>query len=341
VETRARTGWSNARVVPQLAIRGLVAVSVFVPVYANAQEIAVGAGAMQTPDSPQSSYAWHLDYRRRLGSRYAWSATWLNEGHVRGHHRDGVAAQMWAESRWPRLPVTLSLGLGVYHFFDTQQQADGDSQIQHAWSPIASLAATYYTTAPWFWRATINAITPVHGITVNTFTLALGYRLGAEPRPLRANPAAVPPSPTLASHPPSSEVSLLFGKSVVNASVGSRGIAATLEYRRKLAPHWEWTAAWIQEGDAVVIDRQGAATQVWLVDASHGRLTLGFGAGLYFNFDRDRPSDTSQYHCMGLLSPTVAWRLSEDWLARVIWHRVISDYHRDTDVFLLGAGRRW
>jgi hypothetical protein len=24
-----------------------------------------------------------------------------------------------------------------------------------------------------------------------------------------------------------------------------------------------------------------------------------------------------------------------------IWHRVITNYHRDTDIFLLGLGRTW
>ena len=32
---------------------------------------------------------------------------------------------------------------------------------------------------------------------------------------------------------------------------------------------------------------------------------------------------------------------SDQWLARVVWDRVVTNYNRDSDVFLLGVGYRW
>jgi hypothetical protein len=41
------------------------------------------------------------------------------------------------------------------------------------------------------------------------------------------------------------------------------------------------------------------------------------------------------------VSLTVARQLSEHWAVRLTWHRVISTYNRDSDIFLLGLGYRW
>ena len=42
-----------------------------------------------------------------------------------------------------------------------------------------------------------------------------------------------------------------------------------------------------------------------------------------------------------LISPTVAVRLSDHGIIRAVWHRVVTNDNRDSDVFLIGAGHRW
>lgn len=308
----------------------------------NSQEVTVGVGAMQSPDSHQTSYSWHIDYRRPIIPRLSWSASWINEGHVQGHHRDGVAAQLWAESPWPRTPFQLTAGLGAYHFFDTQQQPDGDSQIEHGWSPIGSVALTYYPAGRIFWRLTANTIMPPDGITVNTLTVAVGYQLGKTTFSLRSN-SDEPVAEHRSELSSQNSITVFAGKTVVNASVGDQGLALSVEYRRRLTRHSEWTASVLDEGDAGVLRRHGVASQYWLVESwRRDRLSIGIGAGLYYSFERARgPQREKSQQLMGLISPTVAFRFADDWVARTIWHRVITDYHRDCDVFLLGVGREW
>ncbi|HET7535210.1 MAG TPA: hypothetical protein VFJ90_02060, partial [Candidatus Didemnitutus sp.] len=43
----------------------------------------------------------------------------------------------------------------------------------------------------------------------------------------------------------------------------------------------------------------------------------------------------------GLISPTFSYRFSDHWLGRFVWNRVVTNYNRDADVFLLGVGYRW
>jgi len=47
-------------------------------------------------DADDSSYSWQLEYRQPLGEHLAVSLSYLNEGHVPAHHRDGNALQLWA-----------------------------------------------------------------------------------------------------------------------------------------------------------------------------------------------------------------------------------------------------
>jgi hypothetical protein len=306
----------------------------------QAQELTVGAGAMHSPDSPQSSYAWHVDYRRRVAPSVAWSATWLNEGHVQQHHRDGIASQLWLESRWPHRPAAVALGLGAYYYFDTQQRPDGDSEIERGWAPILSLSLSHYTRGRWFGRLTVNTVLPADNITVNTLTLALGYRIGNEFGTTRGNPVA--PVRQRESEP-HNELTVLAGKTVVNASVGDRGLAGSMEYRRHFSRHVQGTLSLLEEGDADVLHRRGTTAQAWLVDAwFERRLTLGLGGGVYYSRDGRREDAADRRGTwMGIVSPTVAFEIGDGWIARAIWHRVITKYHRDTDVFLAGAGRRW
>ncbi|MEY4941325.1 MAG: hypothetical protein RIQ93_3060 [Verrucomicrobiota bacterium] len=305
----------------------------------SAQEVTAGVGAMRSSDPSESSYAWQLDYRLRLGRDWAWSASWINEGHVDGHHRDGLASQLWGQPRWPTRPVALTFGLGAYGYFDTQQEPDRETRIQRGWGPIASVALTYYTAQPWFWRLTLNAIRPSRSIPVNTLTLAAGYALDGKGTVSLPHPS--PPLAPVETH--SREINLLFGQSVVNAT-GRHAFAAMVEYRVAFRKNWEWTLAALREGNTGAVNRDGAVAEIWLVDSWQGRrFSLGIGAGGYYSHNRARvPGDRPQ-ELFGIVSPTAAWRFADPWKLRVIWHRVISDdrHAADADVFLLGVGRGW
>ena len=314
--------------------------SVFVFVRAvSGQELSIGAGVMETPDSPRSSYAWLVEYRQNFSDHLAWSALWLNEGHITGHHRDGVGAQLWARKefgeRW-----SLSAGVGAYHFFDTQPQFDGDSMIGRGWSPIASLSATYRLSPVWFTRLSYNAITPRHDFTSHTVLLSIGYYLD---RTAKASSADA-----FVRRDSRNELSVMAGRTIVNASRGDAATAYAIEYRRRLNSHYAWTLSWLDEGDAGegATHREGPTSQLWLVSSFLAeQLVIGLGAGVYYCVDRnggrDGAAPSREQEFLAMVSPTMAFRFSERWLARVVWHRVISNYHRDSDVFLGGIGRRW
>jgi len=65
----------------------------------RAQEFSLLAGPLVSKD--EDTYSWQATYREGLGRHAAWSFSWLNEGHIPNHHRDGQLAQLWG-----RLPLS-------------------------------------------------------------------------------------------------------------------------------------------------------------------------------------------------------------------------------------------
>jgi hypothetical protein len=79
--------------------------------------------------------------------------------------------------------------------------------------------------------------------------------------------------------------------------------------------------------------------QAWL-EPSFGddRWTMGLGYGAYFAVDDYHPEPR---HVLPILTTTLSYNVTRKWTGRFEWHRVISNYDRDSDIFLLGVGYRF
>jgi hypothetical protein len=304
---------------------------------AHAQEFSATGGVMGTGGAYDSSYAWELEFRHDLGPHAAWTINYLNEGHARTHHRDGVAGQFWLTLPLSHDRFAVSAGAGAYHYFDTRLYGENGSANVHGWAPLYSFAVTYYTDSRWFFRATANRVNRAHGLASNTLLFGAGLWLGR----VETTRASRPP---LVGTTTANEFTVYGGRSIVNTAESPTGAASAVEFRQGISKNFDWSATWLNEGDARVTRRNGLALQGWLVGGYlHDRVTLGLGVGGYLFFDRPDTgsADRSRHDVAALVSPTASYRLGEHWLARVVWHRVISDYHRDADLLLVGLGYRW
>ncbi len=327
---RVRAGWVAAALLLGLPLP---------PRAAFALDASVLAGAVDSVDTDETTYAWQLDFRKNFDSPFAVSTSWINEGHFRDHHRDGIAAQLWGRIPVLNGKVSFAFGGGLYRYFDTRPRTNGFHENAHGWAPVLSLSASYYTESPWFFRFTANHIHPAGDIDTNMYVLGAGYRLGREPaRTPRARPA--PGSPPMTA---GTEISAFFGGTIHNSLESRAGLAQSVEYRRGLAPNFDWTLSWINEDNRRGIRRSGIGTQVWLVDSYlRRRVMLGLGGGLYTFYDRTPPpSSHSPVDLAGIITLTAGYRFAERWTARANWHRVMTDSDRDADIFVVGAGYRW
>jgi hypothetical protein len=97
------------------------------------------------------------------------------------------------------------------------------------------------------------------------------------------------------------------------------------------------------------VRRSGVALQLWPVNTFLDEKTcVGVGVGPYIYIDRKHPVDNGTIlgrknpaAVAPLASLTIGRQLSEDWIVRLVWHRVTSNYNRDADIFLVGLGYRW
>ena len=310
------------------------------PLPSHANEISVLGGATESIDTGERSYAWQAAFRHHVLRNFAASLSWINEGHLEEHKRDGFAAQGWGRVLLLDNRLSIGVGAGIYHYFDTKPLPAGNHENVHGWAPVYSLAATYYSRRPWFAQVAVNHIHPDSDFNSNTYMVGVGYRLWEE--------ADSPSGPGKGDHPAKTtgyEVMPFLGQVVINSPGNDPGIGSGIEFRLGIDEHLDWTATWLNEDVPGTFHRAGLGTQVWLVDAFlDRRITLGFGAGLYSYYDREPPPGTtasSRLDIAGLLTVTTSYRFSDHWFTRFNWSRVMSNDSRDTDLFLLGLGYRW
>ena len=308
----------------------------------SAQELTVLGGVLPKTNIERSSYTWQVDYRQDFYRNLSASIAYLNEGHLREHHRDGTAWEVWG-----RLPVfhdrfSVSVGVGAYYFFDTQPLPGGDTANVHGTALITSLSGTGYLSNRWFYRFMVNRITPANDVQVTTLTLGAGFWFGQDRKP---TPGKLGDAPDEAGSVTGNELTVFGGQSVVNTFFSQQAWAYAGEYRRGVLPHVDWTASAIYEGDPKIVRRSGVATQLWAVNTFfHDRIAVGAGLGPYIYIDHKHPAGAAKKNPAAitpLASLTLSVRLSEQWAMRLIFNRVTTDYNRDADIFLVGLGYRW
>src|ERR1019366_1961577 len=284
---------------------------------AHAQELSYLIGGGSLPDLRSASFSWEIDYRQHLYRDLSASVSWINEGHIIGHHRDGTAAQLWLEFPMDKGRITLSAGAGGDYYFDTQPVPGGDSADIHGSAPVVSLAATAYLGDRWFARFLFNRINPSGDFRSNTAMLGIGYWFGQDKRP---TPHELGAATEDKGYITGNEFTVFWGASVVNASLSGQGQAYAAEYRRGLAQHLEGTISYIYEGDPRLVRRSGIAVQIWPVNTFYDKgVTVGLGVGVYVYADKRHPGAAHQlstgitYNTPALaplISPTLAVRLS-------------------------------
>ena len=308
---------------------------------AGAEEFHGLGGMVQSFVSGERSYSWQLEYQESLGEHFAASLAYLNEGHLKLHHRDGQMAQLWTRTSLFNRRLTLGAGIGPFFYFDTVAAKSGASYANdHGWGLTTSLAATWYADSRLLVQARSNLTKT--GSEEDTFSvlLGIGYQLSPPDRP---GPLERPPQRTHKTT--NNELTVFLGRTIVNSFNSEHSFATAVEYRHGLMQYLDWTLGWLYEGDNRLSRRNGLTTQLWGAKAfMDDRVALGFGAGAYINIDRYynalRNNERRRY-LSGLVTMSASYRLDPDWALRLSWNRIVTNYNSDTDVILGGLGYRF
>ena len=300
---------------------------------AAAAELVLLGGETLVSSPKDDSYSWQLEYRQDLSKHLAAGISYLNEGHIKQHHRDGYTAQIWARTQLLDNRLVLGAAVGPYFFLDTTSDSTSDGfSNNHGWKSMFSLAAAWQLEDNLVLELRSNLVKWPNSFDSTTILAGVGYSF---------EPAVVQTSSASQDQEDKNEVTLFLGQTVVNSLNSQRSIAASLEYRRHLSRHIDWTVAGLYEGDNRLVRRDGLITQLWATQQLTKDLSVGAGAGAYFDIGKnDTPfiAAGSEDFLTGLITLTASYRFAHKWALRVSWNRVISNNQRDTDVILGGLG---
>jgi hypothetical protein len=304
---------------------------------AGAQEFALFGGGLAGAGS--HTYSWAFDYQEGLGKYAALGITWLNEGHLPDHHRDGQSVQLWGRLPLADRRFVLSAGVGPYRYSDTTSEGPNGFMNTHGWGALMSVRAAYYTSRRWIMQMQLNRVQINGGPGTTGLLFGIGYQLDApgEPgprdRPLPRNGRVT-----------GNELTVMAGTTIKNSLNSETGFSSSVEYRRGLFKYLDWTLTYLHENNPAAVRRNGLATQLWLTRAFFDEhLTLAVGAGAYYAIDvfNDPGSDGIKGTVSGTVSLSASYRLGKHWDTRLTWNRVVTRSSLDADLIQAGIGFRF
>jgi hypothetical protein len=271
-----------------------------------------------------------------LGENFAYSISYLNQGHFISHHRDGNAANLWVRTNLLDRQLSLGVGAGGVFYYDTKEPVNGSrAQDVHGWGTMANVVATWYTKSRLFYQLQGYWIRGGNSFNTLTALAGIGYQLDAPPSEgpdVRGTHQS--------ERTTDNELTVFGGETVVNIPSGGNSISGVLEYRRGLWRYLEWTVGALYEGKSSLTNRYGLTNELWLAKTFlDDRISLGIGGGPYFATDRSNNPNKVRFPI--IFSTTGSYRISRDWLIRATWDRIITTYNRDSDIFLGGIGYRF
>jgi hypothetical protein len=309
---------------------------------AGAEEFTVLGGVTDTDDHTSGSYAWGLEYRQRLLAHLDATLSYLNEGHIPDHHRDGAALQLWGTTSLWHERFELALGAGPYLYCDTQFEpaAPDGYRDYHDVGALVTGAVSYALAGNWFARLEISQVIAPGNVGTRTVMLGVGYRLQSAIDQLNrswGNTAQATPGDA------ANELGLFYGQTIINGAHADASSAFGVEYRRRILQHLELSASLIDDGDGLDGHHMGMTGDAWLVqDFMSGHIVLGVGLGTYFSFESYQTVyRTPAASTVGLASMTVAWRLTRALDLRLVWHRGFTGDDQDRDIVTAGLGWRF
>ncbi|WP_426109880.1 hypothetical protein [Massilia sp. PWRC2] len=301
---------------------------------ANAQDTSVLAGALHNNLARESSFAAEVGFAQRLNDYSSLSAEYYNEGHPSRHHRDGFTSQLWLHTALPEQGLSMGVAAGPYYYFDTTTGlgASSDYRNLHGWGTLLSASAKWHFEKRSYMEVRFNHANTHGAGDSNSILVGLGYELQNVPDRERRKTERAGDRLLM----------VLGGQAIVNSFESERARAYGLEYRDTLTQNVEWSATALNEGRIGLVQRRGVAAQLWLLRPLTDRTVLELGGGGYLMRDqinRDSVTEPSKTHLVPIVTLGARYRVSPLWRAQLSFSRVVTDYHRDSDILLVGVGR--
>lgn len=298
-------------------------------------EISALVGSVLEANDVDGKFSWQLEYAEKIGEHLEASFTYLNEGHLPGHHRDGHGLQLRARTDFFDRRLSVAAGAGPYLYYDTTPNDANNMEVdRHGIALLSSFAATWHFDNRFLLQMRLNGVYATNSIDTVSALFGVGYDLDTPRTGGSSHEKLEQPG-----KPTKNEITFFLGQTSVFNEGDSHSASAGVEYRRSLLRYLEWSALLLYEGENDLIRRRGVATQLWAAKSFLGDdLSLGVGAGPYLAVDSHDTGERGgrDLYVLPIITMTLAYRFHPRWGGRISWNRIITDYDRDSDVWLGG-----
>ena len=309
----------------------------------RAGELDLTTGYEQSIPDLGNTYTWGIEYRQPFSAHLAASFTWLNEGHLVNHHRDGQAAQLWWRSRQDGTGLVFEAGIGPYHYYDTTDaelvNTPTGSQVAfenaHGWGVLASAAMDWYFKHGWFALLRLNDIEAAGEVRSTALLAGVGYRFGGN-----ADSKFQQSNSWFAVAPPRSEVDIMAGRAVLNSFRSEASSAQALSMRTKITTHFTASLTYTEAQNVPLDWHSGAAVQLWAETPLTSAFSVGASVGVFITAARSATANSATDPA-GIVGITMAYDISSRLVARAIWNRTTTRDDDDSDIVLVGLGYRF
>ncbi|MGA3158420.1 MAG: hypothetical protein ABSE43_12690 [Steroidobacteraceae bacterium] len=306
----------------------------------RAETLSVLGGFSESDDYSASTYAWALEYREAVGSRFAASLEWLNEGHTQANRRDGGAAQFWWNAPKWFDRVSFSVGAGPYLYFDTETTVTAkEYSDDHGIGGVFSGAMLVDLGGHWVLTVKVSDMYTPGDVGTYHVLVGAGYDFTDVDHLLSKMSAA-----SEDSFPDGrQQVQVFGGRTIFNDRDASQAYTYGADYRLQLN-HWsDWSAAWFDDPGSPPGLNERLATQFWIVDhIQRARLALSVGLGAYVQLGAKPASSSVPFaRLSGLTGIRGDWQWTPRTSVILTWYRRFTEDDADRDILTLGVGWRF
>lgn len=274
----------------------------------------------------QSTFALEVSFEKVLTDFFSLEGVYDNEGHLKDHHRDSLAIQLFAQRRVLNDRVRLRVGLGPQLYFDTKvaNTAEGNTDA-HGIGLLASVAAELELVHGVFAEGRVNGSVDQADFASGQVLLGLGYHLG---------PPDQPDANTEQRH------NLFFalgGQSIRNSFASERGTAVMVGVEREdILACVGASGSYLRLGS--LNGRQGVALQLSAQQRFFdNRFIVGAGVGPYLYVDSAN-NNHSDIQVAGLVGARIGYAVIAN--VEVLVSLIREFGNQDYDVVLAGLGAK-
>lgn len=149
----------------------LILLFVLMPVVSFAQaNVSFMLGGVTNNRDNQQSTAWQLEYENRPFEQLGFSVSYLNEGELPGHKRDGIAGQIKLYAIPSTNDFSIALNAGPYLWLDTQM-----GSIERGAAALVGVDGSYKITDFLRLKASWNRVISSDKRDSDVFLVGLGY----------------------------------------------------------------------------------------------------------------------------------------------------------------------